>query len=351
MDDQRPIYELRAEVVEPEVEVQTVLPDDNDPLVDVRRYWRTVRKHLRLVIAIPVAIVGLTALHTLSETPIYTAETTIMIQPSATQSSGTLENLVEIEAAVANSDQYFKTQCTILESRNLAVDVIRELGLQHNPVFAGEPSKPSKPSALGQLWSNFVGQIKGEPNPKDSGPPAKVVEPDEIPAVPLSLVHAYLGMLKITPVPDTNLVKISFATPDAKLSAKLADAHVLAYERDQVQMHGQANEEAQHFLENKLVEIKDQLTKSEAALNDYRRAKGIIPGLISLDGKNAVVLDRLSDLSKDLTNAQVQRIGIESQVQIINKHEYASLPAVMQNPTIEGLDKELNGLYAENAAL
>ncbi len=52
------------------------------------------------------------------------------------------------------------------------------------------------------------------------------------------------------------------------------------------------------FLQNKLVEIREELEKSEIALNDYRRRTGIIPGLISVDGKEAVVLDRLKDLSR-----------------------------------------------------
>jgi len=116
-------------------------------------------------------------------------------------------------------------------------------------------------------------------------------------------------------------------------------------------MRGHQSEEAEQFLRNKLVEIKEQLEKSEAALNDYRRAKGIIPGLISLDGKDAVVLDRLTDLSKDLTHAQVARIGLEAQVALINRHQYASLPAVMSDAEIKDLDKQLNGLYAEASAL
>lgn len=335
-------------VEEIEAEARTVFADESEPLVNVWRYWRTLRKHLRLALAVTLAAVGLTALHTTTETPIYTAETMIQLQPSLPQSSGSLENLVEIEAEVANSDQYYTTQCTILQSRNLAIDVIRDLGLQHHAVFAG---KPSKPGTLAQLWSNLRGGAKALPTRKEDTPLPDPPLPEGAAGVPLSLVHAYLGMLKITPVQNTNLVKVSFATPDPRLSAQLADAHVRAYEREQVQMHGQQSDEAQHFLQNKLVEIKEQLEKSEAALNDYRRKKGIIPGLISLDGKDAVVLDRLSDLSKDLTLAQVERIGLESQVQLITKHQYASLPAVMQNATIQELDKELNGLYAENAAL
>ena len=79
----------------------------------------------------------------MTETPMYEAETTIMMEPSA-QSGGTdtLENLVQIEAAANNSDQYYKTQCAILESRGLAATVIKTLDLEHNANFAGKPSTP-----------------------------------------------------------------------------------------------------------------------------------------------------------------------------------------------------------------
>jgi capsular exopolysaccharide synthesis family protein len=64
-----------------------------------------------------------------------------------------------------------------------------------------------------------------------------------------------------------------------------------------------------------------------------------------------VVLDRLADLSKSLTEAQVSRIGLEAQMQVLRKHEYASLPAVMDNGTIQDLERQLNTLYTEDAAL
>ena len=99
------------------------------------------------------------------------------------------------------------------------------------------------------------------------------------------------------------------------------------------------------------MDIKEELQKSEAALNDYRRRKGIIPGLMSLDGKDAVVLDRLADLSKDLTQAQVARITLESQVTLIRKHQYNALPIVESDLAVQDMEKELNSLYSQEAAL
>jgi len=152
-------------------------------------------------------------------------------------------------------------------------------------------------------------------------------------------------------MPDTNLVKISITSPNAELAAVIANAHVKAYENQQGLQHGEQTEEAQSYLKAKLAEIKEKLGNSEAALNAYRREKGIIPGLISLDGKDAIVLDRLADLSKDLTTAQVARIGLEAQVSLIQKHQYSSLPSVISDPAISEMNKTLDGLYSQRAAL
>ena len=331
-------------VAEIEAEARPVFLDETEPIVDIWRYWRTVRKHLRLAIGVAIASLVLTAAHVMMETPIYTSQATIMIEPNAADGGSMLQNLVELEVAANNSDQYYKTQCSILKSRNLAISAIRNLDLTHNPAFTG---KPRSPGLFTRLFSG--GKKSAAEAPSGQIP---TIPDESAPAdVPLSLVHKYLAMLIVTPVPETNLVKISFATPDARLSAELANAHIEAYSHAQIDLRGHQNEEAEQFLRNKLVEIKEQLEKSEAALNDYRRAKGIIPGLISLDGKDAVVLDRLTDLSKDLTHAQVTRIGLESQVALIKRHQYSSLPAVINDPEVKSLDRQLNELYAQASAL
>ena len=134
------------------------------------------------------------------------------------------------------------------------------------------------------------------------------------------------GSFQIKPIPDTDLVNIIFTTPNPQLSAKLANAHAHAYIREGIELHTQANAEAERFLREKLVELKEKLEKSELALNNYRRDKGIVPGLMSMDGKETVVIDRLSDLSKELTNAQVARIGLEAEVEQIHKHQFTSVP-------------------------
>jgi len=56
-------------------------------------------------------------------------------------------------------------------------------------------------------------------------------------------------------------------------------------------------------------------------------------------------------LSKDLTRAQVERIGLESQVELIHHRQYGSLPVVMNDRLVQTMQTELNQLVAQDASL
>ena len=173
-----------------ETEASPIFLDEGQPLVDFAAYWRIVHKHLRLVVAVLAAVITLTMVKVMTETPLYEAETTIMIEPSAQGgSTDTLENLVQIEAAANNSDQYYKTQCAILESRGLAASVIKTLGLERNPIFAG---KPVSPGLLTTIFSRLSGAVhrKTARNRKPAQLPPGY---EDNKGVPPGLVHGYSG--------------------------------------------------------------------------------------------------------------------------------------------------------------
>jgi polysaccharide biosynthesis transport protein len=328
-----------------ETEFSSAFFEDETTKIDLWVYWRLVRKHLRLIAALVAGTVFVTLLHLLMTTPIYTAETTLMIMPKAPTGIDPAQAMIEIEAAYDGSD-YFKTQSEILKSRTLAASVVRNLGLNRNPAFTG--------SGRAGLFSTMIGDMRQRvhdlmtpplPGAGSNAPRSGLL------GVSADAIDAYLGGLSIRVIPTTSLVEVDYSSSDPMLAARIANAHAEAYIDRGVEMHSQASRDAEKFLSRKLVELKEQLEKSEVALNDYRRAKGIIPGLMSLDGKDAVVIDRLTDLSKDLTRAQVERIGLESQVELIHKHLYDSLPVVMDNKLVQSMQADLNQLSAQDASL
>ena len=138
-----------------------------------------------------------------------------------------------------------------------------------------------------------------------------------------------------------------FSTPDPDFSAQLANAHAQAYIRQGLKFRAFANADAEQFLEKKLVELKERAEKSEAVLNNYRRDKGII----SLNDKENVVVDRLADLNKRLTEAEADRITLQAQVQLIRQRAYDSLPAVINSLLIQTLKEQLSRLEGDYANL
>jgi capsular exopolysaccharide synthesis family protein len=303
--------------------------------VHLRDYWRVLKKHRSLVLAVFLCTVLATALFVLTTTPIYTAATTLLIErkaPQAIDIQGALS-----EAQTPDEYDYYRTQYEILKSRGLATRVIQEENLESNPLFSGERTQKGLIAGLWNRATAWLGAFFSSESPPEC---------DGVGVDPRS-IDAYLGkMLEVKPVPRTRLVKVAFSTPDPELSAQVVNSHVKAYIRQGVELRAQANEEAQGFLEEKLVELKERVEKSEAALNNYRRDKGIL----SLDDKENIVVDRLTDLNKRLTEAEAERISLEAKVFLIRQKDYDALPDVVSNTliqTLKGQQTVLEGEYAQ----
>jgi len=317
MTQPSPYFIRRSQPIEAEVmdsSFRGKIHDEDERSIDLLNYWITVKKHRWMIVSITLAVLVVVAIRVSMMTPLYTADATILLKPGNPQLLGSHAGQPEAQSSTNDWDSvedFLKTQCEILKSRTLAANVITAEGLASDPVFLGK--KKAKPDK-GQGW--FSGWMGGKPATKAA--PVNSVD---------SVIGSYLASLEIKPLVNTNLVKIIFTTPNARLSARLANAHAHAYIREGVELRTQANAEAERFLRDKLVELKEKLEKSELALNNYRRDKGIVPGLMSVDGKETVVIARLSDLSKELTNAQVARIGLEAQVDQIRKNQVPQLPS------------------------
>jgi len=310
-----------------------------DPVVPLREYWLIVFRHRWLILICAFALLLCAALYSFTRTPLYTAEATLLIERRVPQ-------VLKVQDARADSLDYnnlefYKTQYEILKSRALAERVIRDEALETHPLFAGgRDDKAAQSGLVAGLWSgikNWTGGSSSEPKVKEAARAATST----------GLVGAYLSLLEVRPVSGTSLVQIKITTPDPALSARLANAHAFAYVRYGIDLRSQTNEQASVFLEQKLTELKERVEQSEAALNSYRRDKGII----SVDDKANVVVERLLDLNKSLTAAEGERIAVEAQVRAIKGRNLDELPAVLSSGVIGSLKGELGKLEAEYASL
>ncbi len=317
--------------------------DQHDSLL--RDYWRVMRRHQWLVLFCAFSLLIGAGLYTFTRTPLYTAKATILIERKPPQVLKVQDARSEVFEYDYNNE-FYKTQYEILKSPALAERVIRDEALQSHPLFGGDKNA-KRPGLVALLWVPLREWLGGlyRREPGESAVPKRnqAVSATASPAI----VGGYLSMLGIRPVSGTGLVEIMFTTPNRDVSASLANAHAFAYARYGIDLRSRTNEEATEFLEQKLLELKERVEQSEAALNAYRRDKGII----SLDDKQNVVIDRLFDLNKSLTTAETERVALEAQVRAIRAGQYDALSASLNSPVIHSLKSDLGKLETEYASL
>lgn len=316
----------------PPGQLETPLPiatlyDDPHAEPRVVEHWRTLRRGWKVIAACLVATALGTGVYVFVKRPLYTAESKILIERRSPQ-------ILDVREIVADGlggeeSNYYRTQQEILQSRALAIQVIRDLGLERNPTFTG--SSDASPGLLARTVSMIRGlasALLGRSAPAAAPAPG---------GVPPELVDRYLASLEVSPITRTRLTVVRFRSPDPLLSAEVVDAHVKAYVEQGLRLKTDATEEARRFMETKLVELKERLESSEIALNAYRRNRGIL----SLDEKENIVVERLSDLNRRLSEAEGRRITLEAEIKLVQSREYDSLPGVASNPLIQAIKGQL----------
>jgi polysaccharide biosynthesis transport protein len=296
-------------------------------------YWSVVRRNLRLIFAVVLVAELLTLIVVFAMTPLYSGESTIQIERQTPEALQT--NLNQQEAETDPNDSFYKTQYEVLKSKELAAQVIKDLALDHNPVFTEADKKPGLISRIASMLA--------------SGPNRKVDNRTDIRGVKPELVDKYLNGLTIRPELGTRLVRVNFTSRDPALAAAVTNAHVQAYIREGYQLHAQTNATTQHFLESELSDLEKKMEKSEAALNDYRRERGIVS--MDRDDKDQMVKERLDGLNKALVEAEETRISLQADVGTIQDNDYNSLPAVVNNALIQGLKVDASRLEGQYASL
>src|SRR5207244_9454850 len=121
-------------------------------------------------------------------------------------------------------------------------------------------------------------------------------------------VGRYMSFLRLNPIKSTRLVEIAFVTPYPTLSQMLADAHARGFIRMNLESRFQLTKEARDFLDGKNAELKQNLERSENALNSFRQTHG---GVCMEKGEN-IVLGSMVHVNGQLIDARAPAVEAES---------------------------------------
>jgi succinoglycan biosynthesis transport protein ExoP len=308
--------------------------------IGMNEIWRVIRKRLWLTAPLVIAMFVIASVILLVMTPKYTGEATLLIEPAAPQVLNMTE-LIGDTAGDANYD-YYKTEFELLKSRDVAARVIQDLQLSNDPLF--KPAIPQKGSFAAR-WNHVKGLTFAPFTTQAVDESSALLDNSVDP----SIVDAYLSHLKIKPVPSTRLVTVDFSLPDPLLAARVANTHVNDFVKQEQQIRSSTQRVAENFLRAQLVDISKQTERAEAELYAYRRRNGVLS--FEVNDTNNLGAQRMSQLTRALTEAETRRIAAESQMQLVDHGDYDSLPQVVNNPMLSALKPQLVVLETEYARL
>lgn len=171
--------------------------------LDLVRYWRAIRRNKWRILLLVAAIGILATLYASSLPPVYRATATVLIESSKPK-------IVSIEevynAAAGINREFYQTQVEIVRSRELATKLVRRMKLAEHPLF--DPRKQAAP-----WWR----EILPEDFPLYS-PQAAAASPEDLEQ---NAARAVQAALQVQLVRNSQLIRISFQSPDRELAARV----------------------------------------------------------------------------------------------------------------------------------
>lgn len=293
----------------------------------IRQYLRIAMRRRYVILAAVIGCLLLGLVVTLLMTPKYTAVSTVEIS----RESDKVTNFqgVDREANVADQE-FYQTQYGLLRSRSLSERVAAQLRLVDDQAFF---------ERFGVSDDNPAFQLVNGRYPATGRNTRQRV------AGELLLAH-----LDVAPTRLSRLVDIRFTSPDANLSARVANAWAESFIQTNLERKVQATSYGRNLLQQQLAQLKERLDSSQRQLVGYASAERIInlPAQ-SGDGKTtserSIVADDLAALNSALSQATADRIQLEARYHQAGRAG-ASTEA-LRNQTIGNLRQKRAELAAE----
>ena len=306
------------------------LPLQEEREVHLRDYWKVIQKRRWVVIAFFFIVLTATAVGTFTMTPIYRSTATIQINKENPQ----IVDFKEVFAVNTMDTDYYQTQYKILESRTLARRVIQTLKLSEHPDFQPKPETPFQ-RWKSNLWASFSGWI-GSPG-KDASESGKET----------SLINRFLTKLKVEPIRNSRLVKIHFDSNSPSLSTQVSNSLAAAYIQQNLEARFVSTEQAKEWLTKQLEDLKAKVESADENLQEF----GSKHDIISLDEKENVTMQRLTELNETLTKAEAERMAKEALYRQTEARNFDSFPSILENKLIQDLKQTYIQLEAQYVKL
>ena len=305
-------------------------PSSQEPKeAELRDYWKVILKRKWTILSFTFIVLIATAVMTFTTSPIYRSTATIQINKENPQ----VVDFKEIFSINTVEMDYHQTQYRILESRTLAKRVIHSLKLSEHPEFLPKPQTAYQ-EWKGKILAYFSGFFSS--SKKEEASPSETKKE-------ILLTNQFLSRLKIEPIRNSLLVKIHFDSNYPELSAQVANTVATTYMQQNLEIRFITTEKAKEWLTGQLQDLKGKVERADEDLQSF----GSKHDIISLDEKENVTMQRLTELNEALTKAESDRIAKEAIYRQIRAKNIDSLPPILESKLISDLKQAYIQLEAQ----
>ena len=291
---------------------------------DLASFFTILVRHLPSIALFTLASVMLAVAYLATATPVYTASTSLFIDPRS-------RSVVPQEVVQGNlgSDQALvESQVAIIGSDSVLRRVVKAMSLDTDPEFAPEPSYG--------LLSRIKALIIKRPDPSDGETRAL-----------LSLSEN----LKVKRAQKTYVVDVEVSASTPIKAARLSEAVVAAYLEDQSAAKTDEARRANKLIDSRLGELRTQLRRAETRVDEFKKANKILTSEGGL-----VTEQQLTKINGELITARAVAAESKARLDQVNaalanggSPEY--LPDAIRSGLIQRLREQYTQVSRREAAL
>jgi polysaccharide biosynthesis transport protein len=289
-----------------------VYPETASGYNRLHEYWRSVRKHLWLVITLLVVVTLLTALYMQRQPDVFEAVSRVQVdlETANNPAIGAMKGNSIVLNSPLQDPTYFNTQIQILTSAGLLGRVAKTLDLDHNQSFLNPQSSRRS------VWESFKGLFgsgrnNNQPKPSDgnrlkptSALSDSVAETDHYEP----FVERMQAELTVKQLNDTRIIEVRFKHQDPEIAAKINNMIAETFVVQNLERKTETSNTAGDFLEKRIAELQSEIRQHEEELINYAKDHQIL----SLDASQNTVVDRLAGLNRQLLEAENDRKSAEA---------------------------------------
>jgi exopolysaccharide transport family protein len=245
----------------------------------VEQIWGFLRRQYLVFLIVTACAIGLGLVYLLTTPARYTAHAMMLIDSSK------LRVLQQQQVSFADSPldtTQIETQVEVLKSENIGLSVVREMHLTEDSEFVGSG---------GRFWGTDKSTQGSE-------------------SLQSQALEAFLRQRAISRVGRTYVLDIAFTSLRPDRAAELANGIAEAYIVDQLESKYQATRRASKWLQDRISELREQVSAGDRAVLDYKEknkivdiAVGASPGSTNT-GTRSLEEQQLAEISSQLSTAR-----------------------------------------------